>query len=376
MSRTQFGPWEKLSSLGKGGQGEVFLARKASTNMSRLVESVLNSVKVIADTQPRYTHEEAEQKAAALISVMRAIAVERDAPLAALKILHPIEDKDALAKAVGRMKKELAALAGFDHPALVRVFESDPEETWFVMQYFRRGALADDLNRTRGDLLATLRAFRPLVEAVSELHKQGFVHRDIKPANVFIADDGRLVLGDFGLVIEPVSGDARLTDTYENVGSRDWMPGWAMGRRMDEVGPSFDVFSLGKLLWSMLSGKRFLRLWYFDKPEFNVEMMFPENRAMRWATRIFKKCIVEDEVDCRLLDAGKLLTEVDQTIEAVGHGGQVPRKKEDSSLRCGVCGIGFYRVRIPYAGEDMVLYCENCGCEYRFRGVKDKPGWE
>jgi len=51
------------------------------------------------------------------------------------------------------------------------------------------------------------------------------------------------------------------------------------------VGPSFDVFSPGKLLWSMLSGSRFLRLWYFDKPEFNVEVMFPENRAMRWATR-------------------------------------------------------------------------------------------
>jgi len=63
----------------------------------------------------------------------------------------------------------------------------------------------------------------------------------VKPANVFIADDGHLVLGDFGLVIQPGSRDPRLTDTYENVGSRDWMPGWAMGMRMDDVRPSFDV---------------------------------------------------------------------------------------------------------------------------------------
>jgi len=96
---------------------------------------------------------------------------------------------------------------------------------------------------------------------------------------------------------------------------------------------------------------------------------------MRWATRIFRKCIVEHEVDC-FLNAGKLLTEVDQTIEALQYGGQVPRKIEDSSLRCSVCGIGVYRVRIPNAAEDMVLHCENCGCEYTFRGVKEKRGWE
>ena len=41
----------------------------------------------------------------------------------------------------------------------------------------------------------------------------------------------------------------RITETFENVGSRDWMPGWAMGMLAD-VKPNFDVFSLGKLLWS------------------------------------------------------------------------------------------------------------------------------
>jgi serine/threonine protein kinase len=371
--RTQFGPWEKLDSLGKGGQGEVFLARKASTDRSRLIQSIVDSVKVIAESA--FTREEAEEKAAQLLSVIQAVLAERDAPLGALKILHPIPDKHALEKAVGRMKQELAALSTFEHPALVQLYESNPEEQWLVMEYFKRRTLADDLNRTRGDLLTALHVFRPLVEAVSQLHKQGFVHRDIKPANVFIADDGRLVLGDFGLVIGTGSPDTRLTDTYENVGSRDWMPGWAMGMRMDEVKPTLDVFSLGKLLWSLVSGKPFLRLWYFDQRDFNVEIMFPANRAMRWATRIFRKCIVEHEVDC-LLNAGKLLTEVDQTIEAVQGGGQVPRKIEDSSLRCSVCGIGVYRVRIPYGGEDMVLHCDDCGCEHRFRGVKEKRGWE
>lgn len=145
---------------------------------------------------------------------------------------------------------------------------------------------------------------------------------------------------------------------------------------MDAVKPDFDVFSLGKLLWSMISGKPFLRLWYFQQDEFNIEKVFPESPAMRWATRLFRKCIVEHEADCKIKDAGELLKEVDQTIDALKQGGQVLRKTDGSGLRCDVCGLGEYRVSLPYADEDMVLHCEICGREYRFRGVKEKRGWE
>jgi hypothetical protein len=76
---------------------------------------------------------------------------------------------------------------------------------------------------------------------------------------------------------------------------------------MDDVKPNFDVFSLGKVLWSMVSGKPFLRLWYFSEREYDLERIFPEEPAMRWATRIFRKCIVDQEPDC-LKDAAELLT--------------------------------------------------------------------
>src|SRR5262249_24759301 len=196
------------------------------------------------------------------------------------------------------MEKELAALRDVTHPSLVKLLEANSYKKWYVMEYFHRGTLAGHLGRTRGNMLATLRAFRPLVEGVSYLHDNEYVHRDIKPENVFIADDGHLVLGDFGLVISPSAPTERLTDTYENVGSKAWMPGWAMGMRMDEVRPTFDVFCLGKLFWAMLSGKPFLRLWYYDREEFDVERMFPNAYAMRWAKRIFKNSIVEHEDDC------------------------------------------------------------------------------
>ena len=86
------------------------------------------------------------------------------------------------------------------------------------------------------------------------MHGKGLVHRDIKPENIFVDESEQLVLGDFGLVFFMDRDRTRLSDAYENVGSTDWMPGWATRMRIEEIKPSFDVFSLGKTIWSMVLG--------------------------------------------------------------------------------------------------------------------------
>ncbi|MFB3906566.1 MAG: protein kinase [Acidobacteriota bacterium] len=95
-------------------------------------------------------------------------------------------------------------------------------------------------------------AFRPLVEGVVALHQDKLVHRDIKRENVYLDEQDRLVLGDFGLVYFIDDKRSRLSAQFENVGSRDWEPPWAQGVRLEKVTPAFDVFSLGKMPTSIL----------------------------------------------------------------------------------------------------------------------------
>ena len=142
----------------------------------------------------------------------------------ALKVLHQPEDARNAATAQERIQREIEAMATIVHPNLLTILEADPDAEWFVSQFHPHGTLAENQHRFAGKFVEALRAFRPLVEGVAELHKQGIVHRDIKPQNVFLDAAGRLILGDFGLVFFTDERHTRISGTIENVGSRDWMP--------------------------------------------------------------------------------------------------------------------------------------------------------
>jgi hypothetical protein len=135
--------------------------------------------------------------------------------------------------------------------------------------------------------------------------------------------------------------EERATETYENVGSRDWMPPWGMGIRLDDVKPTFDVFSLGKLLWFMISGKSVLQLWYYEKPQFNLERQFPNDPRMRWANRLLAGCICEEPDHC-WQSARELQNQVDEVLDILRKRGEVL----GASVKryCRVCGRGQYKM--------------------------------
>ena len=298
--------------------------------------------------------------------------------MGALKELLPFEEGAAEDEeaAIARMKQELSTLQLVSHSSLVKVLDSNLDQKWFVMEYLEGGTLSNRLEAYKGRVVDALRAFRPIVDAVSALHAQMVVHRDIKPDNIFVASDGHLVLADCGLAFK-VENQERLTLTWENVGTRDFQPPWSYGMRLSDVQPAFDVFSLAKVLWAMVSGRPKFPLWYYDRPEHDLRQMFPEEPAVQYVNEILRKCVVELESETKLHDAGELLKEIDTTILAVSSGCQIPGLK--AKMRCRFCGKGTYRKssrhaiagNLPTEYERNFIKCDHCGHVELFAWPRD-----
>ena len=147
----------------------------------------------------------------------------RPVEIGALKILHPAEKAKNAVAARDQMKKEITAIQSVSHQSIVEIRDHDPNLDWYVSKFYPNGNLTSHLNRFARNSLLALNSIKRLVEGISELHKKEIVHRDIKPENIFVSNDNRLVLGDFGIAYFQEQDD-RNTHTYENKGSRDWMP--------------------------------------------------------------------------------------------------------------------------------------------------------
>lgn len=381
--------WKIVQELGAGGQGTVHLVHDLhGTKEMQVTSDILDAFKRLG---PHISSDVARREGAqkireAILEVVNAEAVDYRG---ALKVLHKPEHARDPERAAQRLRREIKAMSEASHNHLLRILDSDLEELWYVSEYHARGSMGDPPGLFKGDFLAALQALRPLVEGVATLHAAGLIHRDIKPDNVFLSAEGDLVLGDFGLVFFMHDIDARLSATFDNVGSSAWMPPWAMLRRVEEIKPTFDVFSLGKLLWSMVSGQPTLPFWYFEKPQFNVEKLFPDCALMRFANPLFRKCIVEEEDDC-LPDAGALLEEIDLTLARMDAGAAVIG--DDIVRPCQACGTGKYILTVNQDVDDMrsfclspasgrsfkIFVCDNCGHVqfFAFGDGTDLPAWK
>ncbi|MDX6236294.1 MAG: eukaryotic-like serine/threonine-protein kinase [Kribbellaceae bacterium] len=174
----------------------------------------------------------------------------------ALKELAPQRpvSEDLRMDAYARALTEARATARVDHTGTVRVYDLVVEDSlpWIVMELLSGRTLKDAV-AAEGPLPVNevARIGIRLLDALQAAHRAGVVHRDVKPGNVYLCDDDRVVLGDFGIAW--TSGDNSTVPDGTFSGS----PAYVSPERVrsDDVGPASDLFSLGSTLFAAVEGR-------------------------------------------------------------------------------------------------------------------------
>ncbi|MFG2116409.1 serine/threonine-protein kinase [Streptomyces sp. NPDC048718] len=160
---------------------------------------------------------------------------------------------DERARLYARLEREARSAARITHPHVVTVYDvaQGDGRPWIVMELVPGLTLAETL-QAEGPMppRQAARVGVAVLSALRAAHAAGVLHRDVKPANVQLANDGRVVLTDFG--IAAMADTSPLTMTGELVGSPEYLaPERALGR---VPGPESDLWSLGALLYTAVEG--------------------------------------------------------------------------------------------------------------------------
>jgi WD40 repeat protein len=171
----------------------------------------------------------------------------------ALKVAKP--EQVSSPERIERFQREARASAALAHPHIVAVFDSGQDGHYhYIASAFIQGRSLDRVLDDRpGQPLPVREAvelIRKLAEALAYAHRAGVVHRDVKPSNVLVREDGEPLLADFGLATR--MDEARLTLPGATLGS----PGYMAPEQWDgKAGPASDQYSLGCLLFELLTGR-------------------------------------------------------------------------------------------------------------------------
>jgi serine/threonine protein kinase len=170
----------------------------------------------------------------------------------ALKFLAPSISASEEAKA--RFLVEAKAAATLDHAnvcTILEVGEDDEGCLFLAMPYYDGETLRSRIKRSPLELEEALGVARQIAEGLGAAHRRGIVHRDIKPANVILTEDGIAKIVDFGVA---KMADEALTRTGTALGSVSYMS--PEQTRGEEVDHRTDLWSVGVVLFEMISGRR------------------------------------------------------------------------------------------------------------------------
>ncbi len=208
LRERSFGAWRLVRVLGEGGMGVVYLARRPDLGSEA------------------------------------AIKILRDA------WLSPARRE--------RFAAEQRTLAQLNHPSIARLFDANtlPDGTpWFVMEYVEGKPLTDHCRARGSSINERLTLFRAVCEAVLHAHHHAVIHRDLKPSNILVAADGTVKLLDFGIAKH--LANLEVPEDQTRTGLRMMTPAYAAPEQVrgDQVGLHTDVYSLGIILYELLTDR-------------------------------------------------------------------------------------------------------------------------
>ncbi len=178
----------------------------------------------------------------------------------ALKVLKPGMDSTAV---IGRFEQERQALAVMDHPNVARVFDAGTTTRglpYFVMEYVRGEPITTYCDRHELSTKQRLELFAQACDAIEHAHSKGIIHRDLKPSNILVGGDSDKAIVkviDFGIAkaINSLAEQRTIfTERGQMVGTPEYMSPEQAGMDATGVDTRTDVYSLGVLLYELLSG--------------------------------------------------------------------------------------------------------------------------
>jgi len=286
------------------------------------------------------------------------------------------------AKRKERFEKEIEALRSIESPYIEKVIDFNirtGKDFYYVMPYYTKKTLESILNSLSGDYIRSFKIFIKICKGVQHAHtnKIPIIHRDLKPSNILINENDEPRIIDFGLCY--LDDKERNTFSQEQVGSRFYIPPECEIGRSEDIGCHTDIYSLGKILYAMISGGRMFPRERQNEDEFNLRKILADKR-FKYVMQIINSCIKEKIVE-RFKNISNLLLIVEENLRLI-EDGFFPVNYDDEF--CRFCGKGILRELGQLKGailkrgsitEDIAPYkmklweCSYCGNTYLFRDV-------